>query len=249
MNEEPKNKPNVSIAGQKVKEQGLVSEKDSVLNPEDKDYMNLSSKEKRQLEKEKLKAMGTKGKLQYIWMYYKIHMLAVILAIAGIFCAYDLYENSKYYNVLSLEVVNSVFGEVEEVEEGIINMLEMEDPYAQVSVGASLITDETGKAFEYNSQMAYVTRLSTEEIDVMIMPETLYNDMKTEEVFADLSQVLSKEAYESFGDSIDETHIILKDNELCEKLGIQYDSPCMCVMINSKNKENAAKWLESFGGQ
>ena len=33
---------------------------------------DLTKKEKRLLEKEKLKVMDWKGKLQYIWMYYKV---------------------------------------------------------------------------------------------------------------------------------------------------------------------------------
>ena len=44
---------------------------ESVLNPVYKNESDLSRKEKRLLEKEKLKGMGPGKKLQYIWMYYK----------------------------------------------------------------------------------------------------------------------------------------------------------------------------------
>ena len=44
---------------------------ESVLNPEIKDELDLSKKERRLIEKEKLKGMGMKKKLEYIWMYYK----------------------------------------------------------------------------------------------------------------------------------------------------------------------------------
>ena len=44
---------------------------ESVLNPEIKNESDLSKKERRLIEKEKLKGMGPKKKLEYIWMYYK----------------------------------------------------------------------------------------------------------------------------------------------------------------------------------
>ena len=43
---------------------------ESVLNPEIKNESDLSKKERRLIEKEKLKGMGPKKKLEYIWMYY-----------------------------------------------------------------------------------------------------------------------------------------------------------------------------------
>ena len=44
---------------------------ESVLNPERKNELDLSRKERRLLEKEKIKGMGMKKKLEYFWMYYK----------------------------------------------------------------------------------------------------------------------------------------------------------------------------------
>ena len=67
---------------------------ESVLNPEIKDELDLSKKERRLIEKEKLKGMGMKKKLEYIWMYYKPAIFGVIIAIALIFGVKDFYEQS-----------------------------------------------------------------------------------------------------------------------------------------------------------
>ena len=45
--------------------------------------------------KEKLKGMGPKKKLEYIWMYYKPAIFGVIAVIALIFGIKDYYEQSK----------------------------------------------------------------------------------------------------------------------------------------------------------
>ena len=51
---------------------------ESVLNPEIKNESDLSKKERRLIEKEKLKGMGPKKKLEYIWMYYKPAIFGVV---------------------------------------------------------------------------------------------------------------------------------------------------------------------------
>ena len=49
--------------------------------------------------KEKLKGMGPKKKLEYIWMYYKPAIFGVIAVIALIFGIKNYYEQSKIKTV------------------------------------------------------------------------------------------------------------------------------------------------------
>ena len=62
---------------------------------------DLTKKEKRELEKMKLASMGWKGKLQYIWAYYKPQMAAIVAVIAIAFFVKDLYENSRIHTALT----------------------------------------------------------------------------------------------------------------------------------------------------
>ena len=90
---------------------------ESVLNPEIKNESDLSKKERRLIEKEKLKGMGPKKKLEYIWMYYKPAIFGVIAVIALIFGIKDYYEQSKIKTVLSMTVVNSMANDTETPEQ------------------------------------------------------------------------------------------------------------------------------------
>ena len=92
---------------------------ESVLNPEIKNESDLSKKERRLIEKEKLKGMGPKKKLEYIWMYYKPAIFGVIAVIALIFGIKDYYEQSKIKTVLSMTVVNSMANDTETPEQKI----------------------------------------------------------------------------------------------------------------------------------
>lgn len=52
---------------------------------------DLTKKEKRELERQKLAGMGLGGKLQYIWAYYKPQIFVVVGVIILIFAIRDFY--------------------------------------------------------------------------------------------------------------------------------------------------------------
>ena len=76
-------------------EAGSDGHDESVLNPEMPNETDLTKKERRRIEREKLKGMGTGKKIQYIWMYYKIHMLCVLLAIGGVCLGVNIYRHAQ----------------------------------------------------------------------------------------------------------------------------------------------------------
>ena len=83
-------------------EAGSDGHDESVLNPEMPNETDLTKKERRRIEREKLKGMGTGKKIQYIWMYYKIHMLCVLLAIGGVCLGVNIYRHAQMKTVLSI---------------------------------------------------------------------------------------------------------------------------------------------------
>ena len=68
---------------------------------------DLTKKEKRQLEKEKLAGMGLGAKLGYIWAYYKPQMAAIVGVIVLIFAAKDIYDNAQIETALTMMVIDS----------------------------------------------------------------------------------------------------------------------------------------------
>ena len=195
---------------------------ESVLNPEIKNESDLSKKERRLIEKEKLKGMGPKKKLEYIWMYYKPAIFGVIAVIALIFGIKDYYEQSKIKTVLSMTVVNSMANDTETPEQKIKETLGYkDDPYSKVEIQAG-------------------------SIDIMVMPEKLYQTLKKNEPFADLKELMGEEAFEKFGMQTDTTHISITESELEQELGVIYDPVCIAVPYSAPNQENAVKWIKSL---
>ena len=60
-----------------------------------------------ELERQKLSEMKVRGKLDYIWTYYKPVIFGIIGVIALIFIIRNQIENAKYYDILSIGVANS----------------------------------------------------------------------------------------------------------------------------------------------
>ena len=218
---------------------------ESILNPEMPNETDLTKKEKRQIEREKLKGMGTGKKLQYIWMYYKVHMLCVVLAIGAVCLGVNLYQHAKMETVLSIAVVNAGDFTADEVEKNILDLLNTDNKYAQVSVAQNLMTDETGEDFDYYARIAYVTEIQSATVDVLIMPKELYEHEKDSGMYADLRETFGDEVFESLG-AVDDQHLELDgSSSVAQDFGLRYDPVCICLPGNVKNKENALKWIQS----
>ena len=106
------NKLNFNLKDENQEEPQKIDENDIRYKHE----TDLTKKEKRELEKMKLASMGWKGKLQYIWAYYKPQMAAIVAVIAIAFFVKDLYENSKIHTALTVMVIDSYGTKQEEAE-------------------------------------------------------------------------------------------------------------------------------------
>ena len=219
---------------------------ESVLNPEMPNETDLTKKERRQIEKEKLKGMGMGKKLQYIWMYYKIHMLCVLLAVGAVCVGVNIYHHAQMKTVLSIAVVNAGNFNSEDVEAEALKVLGIDNKYAEVSVAQNLTTDETGEDLDYYARIAYVTEIQSATVDVLIMPKELYEHEKDSGMYADLKELFGEKVFASLGASDDQHLELAGDSKAAQEFGLAYDPVCICIPGNVKNKENALKWIRSI---
>lgn len=213
----------------------------------DKHESDLTKKEKRELERQKLKSMSFGGKLQYIWAYYKAPIFGLIGVLVVLSVIKDAYDNSKISTVLSITVIDSLGSDYEKTGKEIEGILGVEeDDFQVVSLEQSLSTINGGGELNPYGQMALVTKIEAKAIDVMVMPETYYESLEADGYFADIKEVLGEETYASFGSDSDSYHVTVSSEKAAEQLGTPYDPVCVAVLVNSENKENAAKWISSL---
>ena len=171
----------------------------------------------------------------------------MIIAIALIFVVKDFYEQSKIKTVMSISVVNSTVSDTDKFEQEIKEALGYgDDKYSKVEIGVSLTTDADPSEFNYTAQMAYVTQVQVGTIDIMVMPEELYQTLNENQAFVDLKELLGADNFEAFGPQTDTTHISITDSELAEKFGVSYEPMCIVVPYSAPDQENAVKWLETI---
>ncbi len=216
---------------------------ESVLNPEKNHASDLSRKERRLLEKEKLAGMGLGKKLEYIWMYYKAAIFGVIFLVAAVFIGWDIYQNAQIRNILSVYVVNGGMMDTQPLQEQAMELLAANEKKESVTVNSSLSTDKEGKEFDYTSQMVFVTQLQAGTMDVMVMPEALYETLKKEEIFMDLTGLLETEIV---GAHLQGDCLQFDREELKDQIPLGYDSVCVAVLTNAENPENAVEWMKSL---
>ncbi|MCD8155764.1 MAG: hypothetical protein LUF78_13970 [Clostridiales bacterium] len=222
---------------------------ESVLNPKTVNEADLTRKERRLLEKEKLKDMTVKERLAYIWMYYKPEMAGVLVVILLIYLGVTIYQGTRINTLLTIAVTDCYVDSTQELEEEILEILGSTGKYDEVTVTQNFVTNETGDGFDYYVQMAFVTQVAAGTLDVMVMSESLYEGIFDDERFADLREILGDELYESFGDSIDTWHLTLTDSALAEELSLTYDPICISVIANTENADNVAAWIASLADQ
>ena len=205
---------------------------------------DLTKKEKRELERMKLGSMSLGGKLQYIWAYYKPQIFGLIGVIAVFFIGKDIYQNAQIKTSLSVMVINSTGSAQEAAAKKLEEDLGIsDDPYHRVSLDESVRTGHSQKELDTYSQMSFTTKIAAKGVDILIAPEEFFDTLNGDDYFADLTEMLPQEVYDSFGEDISKYSVTLDSKELGELLEVNYEPLKIGILSNSENSENAVKWI------
>lgn len=205
---------------------------------------DLTKKEKRELERMKLGSMSLGGKLQYIWAYYKPQIFGLIGVIAVFFIGKDIYQNAQIKTSLSVMVIDSTGSAQEAAAKKLEEDLGIsDDPYHRVSLDESVRTGQNQKELDTYSQMSFTTKIAAKGVDILIAPEEFFDTLNGDDYFADLTEMLPQEVYDSFGEDISKYSVTLDSKELGELLEVNYEPLKIGILSNSENSENAVKWI------
>ena len=162
----------------------------------------MTREERKQFEKEKLSQMTGKEKLEYLWMYYKIWLLVPVAVIVAI----------------NLVVVDGLADDYEGLESEIWEYLGAEKSNQTVRINSNITSGA------YQGEAAFSTLIGTESVDVVICPESFYDE---------------------YGKDVLEKAFVLEESKWLKKeAGIEYEPVCICIAKNTPNRENAEAFLE-----
>ena len=172
---------------------------------------------RRQFEKEKLKEMSGRQKLEYLWMYYKVWLLVPIGIALLVWVGVTMYRSKTEEVLLNVVVADGIGSSYDEVEQELKDRIQADGNNQTVKFNNSL------SAATYQGEMAFTTLVAAESIDVVVCPE---------------------EFYEEYQDVMGEPVILEAGEWMAENLGIPYETVYVGIVENAPNRENAEVFVE-----
>lgn len=206
---------------------------------------DMTRKEKRELEREKLASMTIKEKIEYILAYYKYHIggiLALIAVAAGIAVWIGHLQDETMLYVAVIDAPENGGTIMEDFKES-IGDTEEHNKY-QIDTSIYLGNGEEGQA-DYASQMKLSTLVGSGTADVYICPEDIYQQYKEQEVLSPIADIMGKDFVDKYAEDCEEFAIRIEDNKVLAQYGLQsHKAGYLIVFGYTKHPETVKQFVE-----
>ena len=199
------------------------------------------------------KGMSGKQKAEYIWDYYKLHIIGafVLIIIAGSFIHSQMTKVDYMFNL-------TMFGNaIEEnkksdLEKQLTNLLvEPGEKRKQASVDIIPVSNTTSSSNQYMQQ--FLAKLSVGEIDIVILDKSMFEALAKQNAFSSMDNLggldlasIKNEKIESIGsDNKNKVYgISAEDVKVLKDIGYDVKDKVICITVSSKEKAKAVLTLE-----
>ena len=152
---------------------------------------DLTAKEKRQLEWEKIKGMSFKNKVSHIWAYHKPILAAPVIAIFLIVTIVNIVIQNRYENVLSIAVINGLHvNDTDARDVSLKERLELEHPHSTILIDPNFTFVDGALTME--SVQKIVVFIAAGQIDILITNQYLFENYVEQEMLLDLGEIFSE---------------------------------------------------------
>ena len=205
---------------------------------------DLTSKEKRQLELEKIKGMSWKDRIAYIWAYYKPHM-AVGIGIIAVLCLIgQMIYRSQFDTVFYAEIMNGGAGDSAAMADDFKTYIGDEDKYHEITMDSSLFFTGDDSA-DYTSVMKFTTLIGAREVDAVIATKEEFESYVEMDAFVPMEELLTEEQMEMYGDSVSEYGIHVTSSSKLEEFGLTPgEDVYLAVFTYSEHIDNAKSFIK-----
>ena len=205
---------------------------------------DMTPKEKRQAELEKLRGMSLGEKAGYLWTYYKIWLLVPVILIFVIWQGMQIYHNMQEVELLSVGVVDTNLNTEEGQETFESDLLKLlgtggENEVIALDTGLSSGDDSA-------SAMKRATVLGAGTLDLMICGEELYDSYDAQGAFADWEEILGEDygKYESY---FVDGRLDLSRSAKWDSYGLVIYEPVYAgALVSSENTETLRQFAEYY---
>ncbi|MCD7814681.1 MAG: hypothetical protein LUH20_11675 [Lachnospiraceae bacterium] len=152
----------------------------------------------------KLKLLSWKGRLAYVWDYYKSLMVAIVVIICGINLGITIFHNLQMDTLLSVYMVNcnSYYVDSEEMVADYTEYIGGIGEKEEITLDTSTILDDDDATTSYAYQMKFIAVISAQMADIVLMDVETFEEYAGESYFSDLREILTEEELEKWSDQI-----------------------------------------------
>ena len=211
---------------------------------------DMTSKEKRQLEREKLASMHGGEKAEYILSYYKFHIAVVVILIFAVFGITQWVDSWKDEDYIYALVVNAPT-EGEGFMEDFRASLEDEEEHHKyvLDTGVFFTTNLDGeKELAYTEKVKMTTLVGAGTADVFICPESIYKlyGGSKEKVLYDISELMGEEFVTEYSDLCMKDAVRVENSRVLKKYGLSTEEPAYLMVFQYTDHPETAKEFVQF---
>lgn len=210
---------------------------------------DMTSKEKRELEREKLTSMNGKEKLEYILTYYKLQIALIVGAILLVIGIGKWIDSFFDETVLYAAIVDGRNMDARIMEE-FQAYREDENKRHKYVLDTSVAFSDSGE-MDYATNMKMVTLVGANTADIFICPESVYQEYSGEENFlVPVKKLMGEEFVAAHEDICEEDAVRVENSEMLEKYGYQSNGAAYFIVFQySKNQDTAADFVKFLLGE
>jgi hypothetical protein len=196
-----------------------------------------------------LKSMSRKEKIEYIWDYYKLHIISVIVVIAVI-ASFIHGQLTKIDYVVNVTIIGNAISESkkEEAEKKFTSLVIKEGEQRKQALIDVIATDKS--ELSYEMMQKFVVRIAAGEIDVVILDKGFFDSFVKQDMFIPLESIsqinlsdIKQSKIEASGSTNNKAvyAIGVEGNKELEAMGYDTKNKVLGIMASSKNKDNGIK--------
>lgn len=217
----------------------------------------MSLKGKAGEELKKLKGMGLKDRLWYIWAYYKFHMVVLAFAVMLLSVVATSIYRQTLTTRLAVAVINNRSLEAENMEFFEARLREIlncgKKDILEINNGLYLTPGEDASQLGYATMAKITALVASKALDVVIADKEVIDYYQESGMFYDLTELLTPEQLEAAGDRLTASggsqamvSLRVEDTWLTDEAHIDMEPTYLAVVISSPRTEAAVQLIMSL---
>lgn len=203
-----------------------------------------------------LKSMSRKEKIEYIWDYYKLHIISVIIVIAVI-ASFIHGQLTRIDYVVNVTMIGNAVSESkkEELERKYTSLVIKEGEKRKQALIDVIATDKS--ELSYEMMQKFVVRIAAGEIDAVILDKGFFDSFVKQDMFIPLENIseinlsdIKQSKIEASGSDNNKAvyAISVEGNKELEDIGFDTKNKVLGIMASSKQKDNGIKVFKDILG-